>query len=233
MLNGMVACQVRFVREVNRPRPKFLFTRNLSAATGCRSQDRLSELAVHRSKDDWLFARRSAESRGTINSERTSFPKTNSEAACLARLPKAWPFSGQSMPLRRMRMGCSSCRTSMVSLSRTETTGPEKSAMARKGLNRNRREQRARSYFLPRHTNGGETQRRTSDESELSRWMLHHSTASVDNSVNWLPLDASIHSFTATDEHFAHLLGIAISGHTTPISCGLTSHISGSDARNG
>ena len=56
----------------------------------------------------------------------------------------------------------------MVSPSRKETTGPEKSAMARKGLNRNRREQRARIYILPRHTKGGETKRGISDETEPS-----------------------------------------------------------------
>ena len=29
----------------------------------------------------------------------TCFAKTNAEVACLARLPNAWPFSGQSIPL--------------------------------------------------------------------------------------------------------------------------------------
>ena len=33
------------------------------------------------------------------------FPKTTVDAACLARLPKAWPFSGRSMPLRRIPEG--------------------------------------------------------------------------------------------------------------------------------
>ena len=45
----------------------------------------------------------------------------------LARLPKNLPFSGQSMPLRRMRSGWWLCKTSMVSPSRMETTGPVKS----------------------------------------------------------------------------------------------------------
>jgi len=36
-------------------------------------------------------------------SNMTSLPKPRADAACLARLPKAWSFSGQSMPLRRMR----------------------------------------------------------------------------------------------------------------------------------
>jgi hypothetical protein len=49
---------------------------------------------------------------------------TSSEAACFARLPKACPFSGQSMALSRMRLALPLCRTSMVSPSRTETTGP-------------------------------------------------------------------------------------------------------------
>ena len=40
-----------------------------------------------------------------VRLERDSFPKVNSEAACFACLPKAWPFSGQSIPLRRMRSG--------------------------------------------------------------------------------------------------------------------------------
>ena len=53
----------------------------------------------------------------------TSLPKTNADAACFARLPKAWPCSGQSMPLRRTRSAWVLCRTSMVSSSRTEELG--------------------------------------------------------------------------------------------------------------
>ena len=30
----------------------------------------------------------------------TFLPKTSSEVACLAFVPKAWPFSGQSMPVQ-------------------------------------------------------------------------------------------------------------------------------------
>jgi hypothetical protein len=85
-----------------------------------------------------------------------------------SRLPMAWPFSGKSIPLSLIRSGCWLCRTSMVSPSRTETTGPEKSATTREGLNRNRRKQRARTCVLPRPTNGGEAKRRPSDEIELS-----------------------------------------------------------------
>ena len=44
----------------------------------------------------------------------TSFPKTRAEAACSAFWPYDCPFSGQSMPLRRIRSGCWLCRTSMV-----------------------------------------------------------------------------------------------------------------------
>lgn len=44
----------------------------------------------------------------------TSFPWANSNAACLARLPFACPFSGQSMPFRRMRSARLLWRTSMV-----------------------------------------------------------------------------------------------------------------------
>ena len=40
---------------------------------------------------------------------------------------QAWSFSGQSMPLRRMRSGWWLCKTSRVSPSRMETTGPMKS----------------------------------------------------------------------------------------------------------
>ena len=32
-----------------------------------------------------------------------NFFKTNADAACFARVPNAWPFSEQSMPLSRMR----------------------------------------------------------------------------------------------------------------------------------
>src|SRR4029077_9067767 len=50
--------------------------------------------------------------------------------------------SGQSMPLKRIRSGRLLCRTSIVSSSRTETTEPEKSAMARDRLStHNRRRQ--------------------------------------------------------------------------------------------
>src|SRR6185436_14207369 len=45
----------------------------------------------------------------------TSRPKTNADKACFARVPKAWPFSGQSMPLRRARSGWVLCSTSMLS----------------------------------------------------------------------------------------------------------------------
>ena len=45
----------------------------------------------------------------------TSLPKTNADTACFARVPKAWPFSGQSIPLRRIRSAWLLCRTSMVS----------------------------------------------------------------------------------------------------------------------
>ena len=53
----------------------------------------------------------------------TSLPKTTADPACLARVPKAWPFSGQSMPLRRTRSGWVLYRTLMVSPSRTEMRG--------------------------------------------------------------------------------------------------------------
>jgi hypothetical protein len=49
---------------------------------------------------------------------------TSSEAACFARLPKACPFSGQSMALSRMRLALPLCRTSMASPSWTEATWP-------------------------------------------------------------------------------------------------------------
>jgi hypothetical protein len=62
--------------------------------------------------------------------EHNFFFKTKAEAACFARWPKAWSFSGQSMPLRRIRSARLWYRTSIVSLSRTETTGPEKLARA-------------------------------------------------------------------------------------------------------
>ena len=42
----------------------------------------------------------------------TSFPKARAEAACLVLLPYAWPFSGQSMPPRRMRSARWLCRPS-------------------------------------------------------------------------------------------------------------------------
>ena len=48
-------------------------------------------------------------------------------------------FSRQSMPLRLMRSVWWPFSTSRVSPPRTETTGPEKSAIAREGLKRNRR----------------------------------------------------------------------------------------------
>ena len=35
----------------------------------------------------------------------TSLPWMSAEVNCMAFLPKAWPFSGQSMPLNRMRSG--------------------------------------------------------------------------------------------------------------------------------
>ena len=49
-----------------------------------------------------------------------SFLETSSEETGLARVPQAWPSSGQSMPPTRMRAGCWLCRTSRVSLT-TET----------------------------------------------------------------------------------------------------------------
>jgi len=44
-------------------------------------------------------------------------------------------------------------------------------------------------------------------------------------------LATSIDSFNTTCEHFAHLIGIGITRQCPPISCGLTSYFSGSDAR--
>ena len=41
----------------------------------------------------------------TMSRSVTCFPKTRSEAACLACRSKAWPFSGQSISLRRIRSG--------------------------------------------------------------------------------------------------------------------------------
>jgi len=55
-----------------------------------------------------------------------SFPKINADVACLARMPYACPFSGQSMPLSLIRSGRWLWRTSMVSPSKTlMTTSPE------------------------------------------------------------------------------------------------------------
>src|SRR5512147_1751404 len=56
--------------------------------------------------------------------EHNFFFKTKGDAACFAWLPKTWPFSGQSISLRRTRSGKVLCRTSIVSPSRTPTTRP-------------------------------------------------------------------------------------------------------------
>ena len=75
----------------------------------------------------------------------TSLPKTNADAACFARSPKAWPSSGQSIPLSLIGSGWVLCRTSIMSPAKTETTGPEKLAAAIDGTNRIRTEAKVRT----------------------------------------------------------------------------------------
>jgi hypothetical protein len=47
-------------------------------------------------------------------------PKTNAEAASLAFLPKGWPFSGQSIPLRRIRSGYAGLRSGISFVDQTD-----------------------------------------------------------------------------------------------------------------
>ena len=53
-------------------------------------------------------------------------PRASDDVNTFARLPKAWFFSGQSIPFRRTRSGFPSCSTSIVSPSRTEPARPVK-----------------------------------------------------------------------------------------------------------
>ena len=64
----------------------------------------------------------------TVGLDGDFLPEGEVRGGVLGFLPVGLAFSGQSMPLRRMRSALLLCRTLMVSPSRTETTVPEKSA---------------------------------------------------------------------------------------------------------